>query len=82
MSETCICGKQYPDHQGVALCMQNRHGTGKHEFSDRYQSSRSVETEIKAVCDICDVSLSFKISTSDGEIKLLMLPHICASGEE
>ena len=77
MSEECSCGRKYESSQGVALCLQNRHGNGKDQFANRLQFAHTLCPEYTAVCMQCHVRLRGFLRLDGLNVEFNVVPHVC-----
>ena len=80
--EVCSCGKFYPSQEGVAACQANKHGSGKDSLDGRIRFLTTLETEYSVFCAECGERLRSRVYREKGNIKIDVLPHVCAVDEE
>jgi len=78
----CTCGRVFASPIGVALCQNNRHGSGKNTLGDRIRFLTTLETEYSVTCAECGERLRARIYREQGSIKIDVLPHVCPISEE
>jgi hypothetical protein len=77
----CSCGKCFASEQGVSLCQENGHGSGKDKFVDRYKFRQELVTEYAICCAECGSKLKFRVVEVNGSRTAIdVLPHVCAVG--
>lgn len=80
--EECACGRFYASPEGVAACQNNRHGSGKDSLGGRIRFLTTLETEYSVSCAECGERLRSRVYKEQGNIKIDVLPHVCAVDEE
>jgi len=77
----CECGNWFTSEESVKWCRANAHGRGVDAWNSRRKLINTIETEISVECMECSTMIRAEIKMDDGQIRVIVLPHICPAEE-